>query len=500
MFARGIIVSSQRKLKQILSGVSLSAVLLAFPAGAETLQEALEYTYVANPTILSQRQYVSSVYEKIAQSKAGYKPTVTGDVSYGYQYTRSRTSPLFAEEESKPVSFGVNAVQSLFSGFQTSASVKAAKARFEAEIANLNGVEQSTLTDAVAAYTGVIRDVAIVKLHQNNEAVLKRQLEYTRDRFRVGELTKTDVAQADARYAAAVSGRIAAEGNLKIAYAVYQKVIGKLPEKIFEPEVPAAKLPQTLDDAIDIAMKSNPAVTAAEKNAQSAESSIQVAQSGYYPTLDVQAGYRNTRAAAHGSMSYIDSSGALASARTGRAREEDTSVMLVMNVPFYRAGTTVSKVREAKRAAGQAGINVMAVKRDVSRATTQAWENYQATRSSLSAMEEQVKASALALDGVKYEEQAGERTVLDILNAEQELLDARVNVVTAKKNLIDAAYNLIASMGLMTPAGLELDLEKYRKNPIEKTAETREDAEENRTAEQSAEKTGVENPEQVDAG
>ncbi len=499
MFARGIIVSSQRKLKQILSGASLSAFLLVAPAGAETLQEALEYTYVANPTILSQRQYVSSVYEKIAQSRAGYKPTVTGNASYGYQYTRSRTSPLFSESENKPVSFGVNAVQSLFSGFQTSASVKAAKARFEAEIANLNGVEQSTLTDAVAAYTGVIRDVAIVKLHQNNEAVLKRQLEYTRDRFRVGELTKTDVAQADARYAAAVSGRIAAEGNLKVAYAVYQKVIGKLPEKIFEPEVPAAKLPQTLDDAIDIAMKSNPAVVAAEKSAQSAESSIQVAQSGYYPTVDVQAGYQNTRAGAHGSRSYIDNH-ALASARTGRAREEDTSVMLVMNVPFYRAGSTVSQVREAKRVAGQAGINVMAVKRDVSRATTQAWENYQATRSSLSALEEQVKASALALDGVKYEEQAGERTVLDILNAEQELLDARVNVVTAKKNLIDAAYNLIASMGLMTPAGLELDLEKYRKNPTEKKAGTETSASENAAAEPADAETDGENPETVKEG
>ena len=455
------------KLKGILSGVSLSAVLLGTPVQAETLEEALAYTYVANPTILSQRAYLRSVYEKITQSFSGYKPTLSGEASYGYSYTRTKSSPVFNEEESMPFTFGVNAVQPVFSGFGTSASVKAAKAQFEAERANLRNVEQSSLVNSVAAYTDVIRALAVLKLNQNNEAVLQRQLEYTQDRFRVGELTKTDVAQAEARHAGAVAGRISAEGDLKVAYAVYKKAIGKMPDKIYEPEVPTAKLPQTLDDALEIALKSNPLLQSAEMQANSALSSIDVAQSDYYPSVDIQASYRNMKAGAHGSYDL-----GARTVETGRAREEDTSVMLVMDVPLYRAGNTSSKVRESKYIAGQARINVNAVKRDVVRDTTQAWENYQSTLASLASLEEQVRASALALEGVRYEEQAGTRTILDVLNAEQELLDARVSVVTAKKNLIDASYQLIASMGLMTPSGLGLDIARYRKKPAAAQSES----------------------------
>lgn len=454
-------MSNQLKLKRILSGISLSAVLLSTTVQAETLEEALAYTYVANPTILSQRAYLRSVYEKITQSFSGYKPTLSGEASYGYSYTRTKTSPLFEEEESRPVSFGVSAIQPIFSGFGTSASVKAAKAQFEAERANLRNVEQSSLIEAVVAYTDVIRALAVLKLNQNNEAVLQRQLEYTQDRFRVGELTKTDVAQAEARHAGAVASRISAEGDLKVAYAVYQKVVGKMPDKIFEPEVPAAKLPQTLDDALEIALKSNPSVQAAEMQAKSAQSSIDVAKADHYPSVDLQASYNNMKAGAHGTANL-----GAGNIQTGRAREEDTSVMLVMDVPLYQAGNTASRVRESKYIAGQTRINVNAVKRDVVRATTQAWENYQSTQASLASLEEQVKASALALEGVRYEEQAGTRTILDVLNAEQELLDARVSVVTAKKNLVDASYQLIASMGLMTPSGLGLDIARYRKNPV----------------------------------
>ena len=449
-------MSKQPKLKQILSGISLSAALLCHTAQAETLAEALAYTYVANPEILSQRAYLRSVHEKIAQSESGYKPTIAGEASYGYTYARSQSSPIFQENESKPVAFGITAVQPIFSGFNTSASVKTAKASFEAEYANLKNIEQTTLINAVTAYTDVIRALAVLRLDQNNEAVLRRQLEYTQDRFRVGELTKTDVAQAKARHAGAVAAKISAEGDLKIAYAVYRKVIGKLPDKIYEPEVPAAKLPQTLEDALDIAMKNNPAVQAAEKQAQSAQSAIETAESGHYPTLELQAAYLNMRAGAHGTANIAG-----VNVETGRAREEDTTVKLVLDVPFYSAGTTSSKVRESKYAAGKARININAVKRSVARQTTQAWENYQSVLASLTSLEEQVKASALALEGVRYEEQAGERTILDVLNAEQELLDARVSVVTAKKNLIDASYQLISSMGMMTPSDLGLDIARY---------------------------------------
>ena len=446
-------------------------------ANAETLDEALTYTYVANPSLAAQRAYVKSVYEQINESKSGYKPTIAGQASYGYLYQRQRSRPGFSENESMPVNMGVNAVQPLFSGFGTVASVKAARHKFESEKAKLQDLEQSVLTQAVVAYTDVIRAIAVWKLNQNNEAVLKRQLDYTRDRFRVGELTKTDVAQAEARYAGAVASRIQAEGNVKVAYASYQETIGKMPDKIFEPEVPAAKLPQTLEDALAVADKNNPSVISAEYQEKQAKSGVDVAKSAYYPSLNLQASYLNSRANAHGSMSYIDSSGVLASARTGRSREEDSSVKLVLDVPFYTAGIVPSKVAQAKLAERQAALGVVSVRRAVEQATTQAWENYQSTLAGLSSLQEQVRATELALDGVRHEEQAGTRTILDVLNAEQELLNARVSLVSAKKNLIDASYLLISAMGLMTPDNLDLDIDRYRKNaaPVaEKTVQSAE--------------------------
>lgn len=461
-------------------------MLIAGTAQAETLEEALTYTYVANPEILAQRAYLRSVQEKITQSQSGYKPTIAGEASYGYSYARTKTSPIFQENESKPVTFGVTAIQPIFSGFNTSASVKAAKSLFEAESANLKNTEQSALMNAVIAYTDVIRALAVLKLNQNNETVLQRQLEYTQDRFRVGELTKTDVAQAEARHAGAVAAKISAQGDLKIAYSAYRKVIGKLPDKIFEPEVPAAKLPQTLDDALEIALKNNPAVQAAEKQAQSAQSSIEAAESGHYPTLELQAAYLNMRAGAHGTADL-----GFGPVETGRAREEDTTVKLVLDVPFYSAGVTSSKVRETKYTAGQARININTVKRSVIRTTTQAWENYQSILASLTSLEEQVRASALALEGVRYEEQAGERTILDVLNAEQELLDARVSVVTAKKNLIDASYQLISAMGMMTPSDLGLDVARYRKAAAESNELPDQDQDETQNTNERQEETSV---------
>lgn len=473
-----LMTSNQQFVKSFLTGISLAVMPVAgMNANAETLDEALTYTYVANPSLAAQRAYVKSVYEQINESKSGYKPTIAGQASYGYLYQRQRSRPGFSENESMPVNMGVNAVQPLFSGFGTVASVKAARHKFEAEKAKLQDLEQSVLTQAVVAYTDVIRAIAVWKLNQNNEAVLKRQLDYTRDRFRVGELTKTDVAQAEARYAGAVSSRIQAEGNVKVAYASYQETIGKMPDKIFEPEVPAAKLPQTLEDALAVADKNNPSVISAEYQEKQAKSGVDVAKSAYYPSLNLQASYLNSRANAHGSMSYIDSLGALASARTGRTREEDSSVKLVLDVPFYTAGIVPSKVAQAKLAERQAALGVVSVRRAVEQATTQAWENYQSTLAGLSSLQEQVRATELALDGVRHEEQAGTRTILDVLNAEQELLNARVSLVSAKKNLIDASYLLISAMGLMTPDNLDLDIDRYRKNaaPVaEKTVQSAE--------------------------
>ncbi len=467
--------TSMLNLKKVLSGVSLSVMMLAGgTVQSETLEEALAYTYVANPQVLAQRAYLRSVYEKIVQSQSGYKPTIVGEASYGYSYDRNRMRPNFLETEDDPYNVGVNAVQPLFSGFGTVASVKAAKAQFEAERANLKTVEQNTLMSAATAYMDVIRDMALLKLTQNNEAVLRRQLEYTQDRFRVGELTKTDVAQSEARLAGAVASRIDAEGALKVSYATYRQVIGKMPDKIYEPSVPESKLPQTLAEALEISEKRNPQLASAEQAAKSALSSIDVAKSGHYPTLDLQGSFYHAKTKTNFSGEVF------------KGHADASDVQLVMNVPLYTAGSVASKVRESKHLAGQARINVDTVRRDVAQMTTQAWENYHSSVASLKSLEEQVRASELALDGVKREEQAGTRTVLDVLNAEQELLDARVSVVTAKRDQVVAAYQLLSSMGMMSPSGLGLDLSRYRrkKAAAEQTVENKDKTEEKSEADE----------------
>lgn len=494
-----LMTSNQQFVKSFLTGISLAVMPVAgMNANAETLDEALTYTYVANPSLAAQRAYVKSVYEQINESKSGYKPTIAGQASYGYLYQRQRSRPGFSENESMPVNMGVNAVQPLFSGFGTVASVKAARHKFESEKAKLQDLEQSVLTQAVVAYTDVIRAIAVWKLNQNNEAVLKRQLDYTRDRFRVGELTKTDVAQAEARYAGAVASRIQAEGNVKVAYASYQETIGKMPDKIFEPEVPAAKLPQTLEDALAVADKNNPSVISAEYQEKQAKSGVDVAKSAYYPSLNLQASYLNSRANAHGSASVYNGGLYQGTMQTGRAREEDSSVKLVLDVPFYTAGIVPSKVAQAKLAERQAALGVVSVRRAVEQATTQAWENYQSTLAGLSSLQEQVRATELALDGVRHEEQAGTRTILDVLNAEQELLNARVSLVSAKKNLIDASYLLISAMGLMTPDNLDLDIDRYRKNAAPVAKKTVQSAEsENKQPAEAEKETASVQEEQV---
>lgn len=462
-------------MRKVLSGVSLTVMMLAGTSvQSETLEEALAYTYVANPQVLAQRAYLRSVYEKIIQSQSGYKPTIAGEASYGYNYNRNRIRPNFFETEDDPYNLGVSAVQPLFSGFETVASVKAAKSQFEAERANLKAVEQNVLMSAATAYMNVIRDMALLKLTQNNEAVLRRQLDYTKDRFRVGELTKTDVAQSEARLAGAVASRIDAEGALKISYATYRQVIGKMPDKIYEPTVPESKLPQTLAEALEISEKRNPQLMAAQQVAKSALSSIDVAKSGHYPTLDLQGSFL------HGKTKTNLNGGIF------KGQSDTSDVQLVMNIPLYTAGSVASRVRESKHLAGQARINVDTTRREIAQATTQSWEDYQSSVASLKSLEEQVRASELALDGVKREEQAGTRTVLDVLNAEQELLDARVSVVTAKRDQVVAAYQLLASMGMMSPSGLGLDLSRYRrkKATAEQTVENKDKATEKSEADE----------------
>ena len=252
------------------------------------------------------------------------------------------------------------------------------------------------------------------------------------------------MAQAQARHAGAVASVIDARGALKVSEAAYKKVIGAVPAEIYEPEIPTSVLPKSLEHALELALRDNPSLLAAKQSEESATASIDTAKAGHYPTLDLVAAYENDH--------------------TDDVKQNSTSVMLVMNVPLYKGGNVVSRVRESKLLAQQARMNKNAVEKNVVSQTTQAWQNYESATASLTSLQERVKAAALAYEGVKYEEEAGERTILDVLNAQQELLESRVSVVSAKKEQIEASYRLLAATGKMTKKDLGLDVSKYEKS------------------------------------
>lgn len=451
----------------VKSVLFLGTFLLSGTASAEmTLQSALEKTFQENPTIKAQEHYVHSVKASMDRAKSGYKPTIVGTGSYGNVHSHSRTNPFHSNNHSKPVDYGVSLNQPIFSGLSTYNEVKKAKAEYNSAEAALNQVRQDILLKAVVAFTDVLDAQAVLDLNVNNEKVLKRQRDYTSDRFQVGELTKTDDAQANARYAGAQSDLITAEGDMKVALAAFEEIVGvhiEDPKELVEPVLTSLteNLPDQLKDAfldvnkaVDIALKFNPNVLVAEENLKAAKAEVSVAKAGYAPSLNLEAGYSVRRAGPHGSSGYNSNDKSLND--LGRERGEEASVRLVLTVPFYQAGTVSASVKQTLGIREKSEQNLIDVKRAVRRNVSEAWQKYHSVRDSLIALQEQVNANEIAVEGVKNEEQSGARTTLDVLNAEQELKTAKVSLVNARKNMIDCTYNLLAQMGAMTPSLLRL--------------------------------------------
>ncbi|MCQ2915083.1 MAG: TolC family outer membrane protein [Alphaproteobacteria bacterium] len=418
-------------------------------AKAETVTEALAYTYVENPEIKSQWNQVLIAREKVNQKRAGYELNVLGKASYGYDdyHNVVRENETRKDDKHRPFEYGVVATQPIFSGFSTVNSVSAAERYADSVKYGFNSLVQDKLLEAVKAYSEVYAAGHILNMNIHNEKVLKKDLEKSQDRYRVGELTKTDKEQAAARYAKAVSNRIDAQANLDIAIANYEKIVCAKPiiEELFEPDVLSVKLPETLDDAIDIAKKNNPEILQAKSLEDWSKKNVSVAKAEYSPSLYAQAKYQNLKADVYG------------------GRVIDRSVGVVLEVPFYKTSEVSSKVREAVKSKEQARINIISVQNIVVNKVIEAWKKYYSTKEEQKALEEQIRANEVALSGVRSEEQAGTRTVLDVLNAEQELLESKVSLINAKKNLWISSYSLLASMGKMNFKDLELDIGKYKK-------------------------------------
>lgn len=433
------------------SGVSLLALVIAVGLGsgtvqAESLTEALADAYDTNPSIQAERATLRATDEQVPQAVSNWRPEVEVNGSYGLRW-RDRefnTGAPDVENTDQPRSVTLSVSQNLFRGFRTEAETERAKKRVAAGRATLFDTEQNILFDAVSAYMNVVRDRAILNLRENNVRVLEQQLQATQDRFDVGELTRTDVAQAESRLASARSDRVSAAGTLDSSIANYNRVIGHPPGSLSQPDLPTGLLPETEEIAVAIAKVNNPSVVSADFTERAARDDIDLVTGELLPTLTLDGEVERNRDVLG---SDTDST--------------DKSITLNLNVPLYQSGAVYSRVRQAKQTASRRLSEYALAQRQAEEQARDAWAGLLSARARIESFQSEVRAQEVAYDGVQQEAQVGSRTVLDVLDAEQELLNARVGLVQAQRDTIVAAYQLLSATGRLTAEDLALPVSLY---------------------------------------
>ncbi|HVV63789.1 MAG TPA: TolC family outer membrane protein [Pseudolabrys sp.] len=428
-------------------------------ANADTLEGALIQAYQNNPQLNSQRAAVRATDEGVPQALSGYRPRITASAFGGEQqlYSNSRvlsaTTPpnapaaYFVQKgQNAPFGTGITATQTLYNGFQTANRTRQAESAVFAARETLRNTEQTVLLNAVTAYMNLLRDTAILDLQRRNVEVLQEQLRQTRDRFNVGEVTRTDVAQAESSLAAGRSQVLSAEATYKASLATYRQVIGVDPGKL-SPATPVDRFsPHNLNDSVAAGTTQNPQVTTAQYNVDVAQLAVKVAEGALYPTLSVQGNFQRNWMSQQ-SLTSIDSYSA--------------SVLGQLTVPIYQGGAEYSAIRQAKETLGQRRIDFDTARDSVRQSVVQAWGQLEATKANIEATQAQVQASEIALNGVREEARVGQRTTLDVLNAQQTLVNARVSLVTAQHDRVVASYTLLSAVGRLSPRTLGLRVPAY---------------------------------------
>jgi outer membrane protein len=418
-------------------------MLAAGSAGAvDTLREALVRTYNTNPTITGQRAQLRSVDEGVAIAKSGGRPQASGN--FGVNQDATRIGGI----SSRNFSAGVDLSYPLYSGGKVRNSIKAANARVDAGRADLSATEGDVFTEAVGAYMDVIRDRSIVTLNGNQVKVLETNLQASRDRFEVGDLTRTDVAQSEARLSIARSNLATAQGQLTSSEENYRRVIGKLPDEL-EPPPPLPQLPATPEQAEDVALANNPDLEAIKNQIRAAGFDVKVARGDRLPTLST---------IANGSyINYLGSSQDEFGVPGIPNSQSSAGLGLQARVPLYQGGLVGSRVRQSQAIQSQQLEQGVAVERRVIAATRAAFASYQASLQAIESNQTAVEANTLALEGTRAEQGVGTRNLLDVLNAEQELLNSQVLLVTARRDAYVAGFALLNAMGRAEAEDLGLD-------------------------------------------
>ncbi|MGH6659788.1 MAG: TolC family outer membrane protein [Sphingomicrobium sp.] len=418
-----------------------AASLLSGTASADTLREALISAYRTNPTLTGQRETLRGTDANVAIARAAGRPQISATVGLNRDLTRSGI--LDTGGKGPTLSAGVDLSFPLFNGGSVRNEIRAAETRVEAGRATLRAVEGDVFVSAVAAYMDVMRDRAIVELNQNNVKVLGTNLEATSDRFEIGDLTRTDVAQSEARLQLGRSLLAVSGGRLTASEATYRQVVGHAPATL-QPPPPLPPLPGNSEEAVRIALVSNPDLVAVTRQANAAGFDVAVARAGRLPTISgvVSETYINALGGTNGPI-----------ANTGT----QTTAGINARIPIFQGGLPSARIRQAQALEGQQLELVVGTERAVVAATRSAFATYDAAQRAIQSNSVAVKANELALEGARAEQSVGTRTVLDVLNAEQELLNSQVTLVTAKRDAYVAGFQLLNAMGQAEARDLGLD-------------------------------------------
>jgi outer membrane protein len=431
-----------RRALTLAFGAAVSASVSIAPvdfAKAETLQEALAAAYLYNPTLKAARAELRATDEGVPLARSNYRPRINGNASQTYTYREDATG----SEDDDTRTYGVTFSQPIFRGFRTRNAISGAEAQVEAGRESLRDSEQDVLLNAVTAYVNVVRDQAVLSLRRNNRRVLQQQQQATQDRFQVGEVTRTDVAQANARVSGAESEISAAQALLQGSRATYAQLIGHMPADLSQPG-PARDLPKTMEDAIAIAEGENPQILEALFLERAQQHAIDETKGELLPSVDLEASYTNSEGGAGGG-----------------GRTETTRVAGVLSVPIYQGGEVSARIRRGIETRSQLRHLIDVAREAVRAAVISAWGDYTAAQAQIVSDQAQVDATEIALRGVREEEKVGQRTVLDVLNAEQDLLNAQVTLVTTRRDYIVASYALLDAMGYLGAGSIGLPVVQY---------------------------------------
>jgi outer membrane protein len=421
----------------------------ALPAAAmaEALPEALAKAYQTTPALNAERARQRATDENVPQALAGYRPQIVASLSAGLQSVRNLLPDNTIQTGNlKPWVIGVTVTQSLFNGFRTANSVRVAELQVQSGREALRNVGQGVLLDAVTAYTNVLANQSLVEAQRSNVAFLKETLAVTQRRLNAGDVTPTDTAQAEARLNRGLADLNAAEVALAVSQATYAQVIGNPPAQLRPAEVVDRYLPRTREDALGMAIREHPAVMAASFDVDVASTNIRVAEGTLLPSANVQASASRSR----------DNDPTLSTFGTDQA-----SIVANVTAPIYDGGQAASQTRQAKEVSAQSRLVLDQVRNQARTAATSAWVANEGAKIAVSASESEVKAATVALQGVQREAAGGQRTTVDVLNSQADLIQAKARLIGALRDRVIASYTLLSAVGHLDVKTLSLNTPDY---------------------------------------